>query len=724
VLAATAGLSGVFVTLDLLRAVALLSCVGLAGTALARLALPTAPRPSRVSAAFCFAAALLVLPATVLGHAGLLVPRTFFLLEAVLTAAMVAAASLRPGATGGRYVAEPDAAAGATASPAPPWERAIHGAAWAAVLATVVVTMHRDRYRPPFHLDDPSYHFTTVATWVQHEDLRTPLFNYGDPSPAFYPLGSELVAWSLVAPLGDDFLARWLQLPYLAALLVAAAAVGRRVGLGTAAASLSALLLLTVHRLFPVLFLSGGNDLVYAAYLVAAVDALLALGRRRSAGHALYLGTALGLAFGTKYLALVQGLPLLVAVLVLPLLAGRKNGAGVAATGVGRSHAAALALTGVAMAVTGGYTYLRNLVTTGNPVFPLPLDLGPLHLPGWHEVTLAVRRHLPIFALDPWHFLAVDGTLWGPLFRFTLLPAALLAPWVPVWRLRPGWRLRAFVLTLPALHFAGFVERVHDHRDVRYLFAAAALAAVAFGVLAEAARQRHPRLAAVARGAPVLAAFPFFVPGDGMALLPRALLATALIVCGATCALAGGAALRRPARALRRTGRRLARWAPTLVGLLRRPVVPCALGALVLVLAVAPTAGRYPAHALAADPVTAELARRAPSGAAVAVVGGNRPYSLFGPRFENWVEIVPVSGPPERRHYTWGGDGERPARHGTADTWLANLRAVGVGHVVIDKGPEPVRERAWIAARRDQFRLLLVHGDRELWQLLPAPEQR
>ena len=99
--------------------------------------------------------------------------------------------------------------------------------------------------------------------------------------------------------------------------------------------------------------------------------------------------------------------------------------------------------------------YLRNAVSTGNPVFPSPVRLlGRDLLPGWDHVSLAHRRTLPEAAIDVPHFLTQRRDLFGPLFPYTMLPAALLALWLsilphllavlgPTWEVEPGDDVRA-----------------------------------------------------------------------------------------------------------------------------------------------------------------------------------------------------------------------------------------------------------------------------------------
>jgi hypothetical protein len=567
--------------------------------------------------------------------------------------------------------------------------------------------VHDELYKPAERLDDPSYHLVSVATWLQHGDLRMPKFQYGDRAPAFYPIAGELIDWSLVAPLRDsDFLARWAQLPFLAALLTATAALALRQGAGAATTALAMLLLLTVRRLFPDLAMSAANDVMAAFFFAAAADALLALGADRAAGRrgtgaAVYLGAAVGLLVGTKYLGLLLALPLLAILLPLPWLAAG-SGDGVRRW---RRHFALVAVVAGVAAVAGGYTYLRNAVTAGNPLFPLPLSLGPWHLPGWTEATLAYRRHLPEFALDPLAFLLVNDRFTGRPFVVSLLPAAVAAPLARLaWRRRASWRLDAAVLALPAALWVLFLLRVHDHRDVRYLFAAFAVAAAAFAWLAQRLTERRPRLRGAVLAGGSLLAFAFLVPGDEMELGARLMLALGVAALGA----AGGLATA--------VGPGL----PRLAHPPRRRAVTTAAAVLVVLLAAAfaaaPVARRQPERKYADDAVVQALEQEAPEGTTVAVVGGNRWYRLFGPRLRHHALAVPRHGPPEAAFYTWGGDVTFPYDEGDYQAWRRNLAATGARWVVThpEQGSTPQRE--WMRELPRDFHLVASAEGRELWR--------
>ena len=646
---------------------ALLVALARAGWGVAGALLPEVGRASRLACAFCVAVALATTTATLLGHFGWLRPGAF-----LLAVACVALAARWWGTRGegeARPAAEVESEERSPLSRSALVERALLAAVLCALALLTLRAVHDNRYAFPgsFGVDDLSYHLSAVATWHRHGDLRMLKFAVGDTSTAFYPIGAELVAWVLLAPFRDsDVAARWAQLPFLPAALAAAAALGRTLGLSRRGALLAAALFGALPRIVPFFSLSAGNDLSTAFFTVAAADALLHLGRRPAAGRAAYAGLALGLLAGTKYIGLLFCGPLLL-VLAAGAAAHRREWSA-------RKALTVLALAaGVALAA-GGYTYLRNAWSIGNPVFPAPVTLaGRTLLPGWEAVTLVYRRHLPEFALDVPRFLTRRPDLLGGLFPWTLLPAALLAPAAALLlpRRRPlAARLEtAAVLVLPLLFFLQFVYQMHDHRDVRYVFAGLAVAGVGCAWLLE-----RPG-------------------GAGGTLLRGALLLALLAALGERLAPVRG-------------------W---------RDLVPFPLS---------PRVERYQDQKLgragpmlaAALPAARTLeARVGAAGAEVAFVGGNRPYLFFGSRLQNGVHIVPTGPGLESRFYTWG-DPARWPRPGRYRRWRANLERLGVRYVVVvltEQAADP--ERRWMRHRPEAFRRLRADPWVELWEVRGAP---
>lgn len=675
--------------LALAGAGALLLGLGVAGWRLAGATLPAAPWSTRATAALVLATLGVVLPATTLGHAGQLWPRPFLLVIAGLVAVvgLLSGRGAGPGAPPGEPLktsSQPGDAA---------WRRALRAAAFAAVALGALGALHAERYRAPAKVDDASYHLATVAAWHHYGDLRTPKFGFGDSSTPFYPIGSELVDWALLAPLRDsDFVLRWAQLLYFLGTMAAAAAVARELGFGRWAAATAALLLPTVRRAFPELALSAGNDHSTAFFAVAAAAAALRLARRPSAGAAVFAGAALGLLVGSKYLGLLLAAPL--GALLLLCVAGSDPPAPPL-----RRRAALLLAAAAAAALGGGYTYLRNAVSLGNPLFPAPIDFAGLSLPGWEATTLAVRRHLPEFAIDLPEFL-LDTVSLGKLFRFTALPAALVAPLVALLAAGP-WRQRlrrATVFALPAVFFLEFLHLVHDHRDVRYLFAAIALAAVAFAGLVALAGRRWPWVETVAGTGVALAVVLRFagrdhLPPGGLPLYALALVAVAAL------ALPVAAPLhRRPRRSAAAAAATLA-----------------ALGAFA---ALGPEMPKYQRQKYRHHLIVEALERAAPEGAVIAYAGHNRPYPYFGARLEHRVEQVPVEGPVEARYFTWGGDESIPWRGGRYWIWRRNLEQLGVDYVLLDAPGGP--EERWIRRHPEDFAPIIFHGRARLWRFTPA----
>ncbi|HUP42971.1 MAG TPA: hypothetical protein VM599_07155, partial [Thermoanaerobaculia bacterium] len=491
---------------------ALLAALGTAGWRLAARLLPGAGLATSLTAAAVLATALATLPATLLGHFGLLSPGSF-----LLWAAALALASRRLPPAPVPRPSPPGSSGSQREDPRPPAARAVERAL--AVCALVVLAcasfaqVRAARYSAPgtFGFDDLSYHLSAVAAWAERGDLAMPKFAIGDDATPYYPIGSELVSWVLLAPFEtNDVAARWSQLPFALALLAAVAALGARLRLRPRSVLPAIALLWSLERLFPRLALAASNDASAAFLLLASADGALELARRRSAGAALYAGTALGLLVGTKYAALLFA-PLPLALYALARIASGRPG-----PGRRRGLLPELAAAGAAV-LAGGYTYLRNAVTAGNPVFPAPVRVAGIELfAGWEHGSLAWRRGLPEAAIELPGFL-FRADLWGPVAPWLLVPAALLAPAVALLTIRPMRRtggeepdlgrgrrwVEAALLAFPLLCFLIFLHWIYDHRDVRYFLGGIAVAALGWAYLADrlerSGRKAAPSLAAAVR---------------------------------------------------------------------------------------------------------------------------------------------------------------------------------------------------------------------------------
>ena len=671
--------------LRLLTAAGLILGLGAAALRISRRLLPDLSAPSRAASSLVFAAAMIVVPATVLGHCGLLQPRLFLATEALLIASTLALRipERSPAPTG---------AVAAVSEGVPKWlgrtEAAVlMTASAAAVLSFLAYAVQTELYAPPIKLDDPSYHLSAVAVWHRHHDLRMIKFDAGDQSTAFYPIGGELIDWALLAPLRDsDFLVRWSQLPFALGSLAAMAAIALHLGLSRRSTLLAALLYLTVGRAFPGLMFSAGNDHITAFYVLATVDAAFVFAASRAAGGAVYAGLALGLLIGTKYIGLLYALPLL----ALLLIAGLRRPIRIAPV-------ASLCLSA---AIAGGYTYLRNAWSVGNPVFPVPVTF--LGLPGWAEVTLAVRRRLPDFQINVAQFLLVRTNYFGHLFRVTMLPAAVLAPMVSVLRPAEAWRkiVRTLVLSLPVIFFLQFLYGMHDHRDIRYFLAGIALAAVAFGWLLESVAEKLPLATPAVRGALACLIAYKFVHTDETSALQEA--ATAAILLGlASVGLAAWTRLRQGTSEHR----------------LAFTVLACGIAVLAAA-GLAGTLGRYQERKYRDDFLVEYLEEHAgEDGAGIAYVGGNRPYRLFGSRLQNRVEIVPLTGSVDHRFYHWGGSADFLFIPDRYQLWKKNLRQLEIGYVAVVLGDQQDPERHWMRRHPRDFELVFAVASMEVWRV-------
>jgi hypothetical protein len=248
------------------------------------------------------------------------------------------------------------------APPTPPRDRSAPApldALAAVATGAYVVLSGRLSLQPQRSLDfdTKEYHLANLASWVQNGHLwRLPYAQPGSMTSTHPSSGDLFGAWLSLPSHGDELV--YLAPVAFALLAVFAGAVlGRAVAPDRNGAALGALGAVAVLSapIYVGQVDSMLTDLISAASVVAGV-AFLVVARRaeRPAALAALAGVALGLGIGSKYTALLPGLVVGAGALVLL----RKNGAW------------RWLLPGPVL--FAGPWFIRNLVTTGNPIFPQP----------------------------------------------------------------------------------------------------------------------------------------------------------------------------------------------------------------------------------------------------------------------------------------------------------------------------------------------------------------
>jgi hypothetical protein len=246
---------------------------------------------------------------------------------------------------------------------------------WLALSACVLVLL--EGLRAPRHeYDAVSYHLPyTLAALEQGASVHvdTP---FGDPSAAYQPKNDALLRTALV-PFADTRLLEISAWPCLLLLLLSCYVLARALGCGRRAALWGALV-----PLGSILVLGQARSAMvdlpfatwWAAFAALAAHPLLAR-------HTVPAGFALGLGYGAKFLAL----PFTPIALLFALR---------------RPRAFVVLLVGALL--TGAWFYLRNLLWTGNPIYPIEASLlgidlfpGPITTDRLRDWIFHLWNHLP-----------------------------------------------------------------------------------------------------------------------------------------------------------------------------------------------------------------------------------------------------------------------------------------------------------------------------------------
>lgn len=627
--------------------------------------------------------AIIVVCGLVLGTVGLL--HLHWLLVAVALIAILVGAHC--------HAPVPNTPANAGAWPCAPtgggrvgWPQAVLGGLVVFGGAQVV----RDRGLLPPVGDAAAYHLPFVAEWIQHGRLVMPVPAAGDPSPPFYPLNSSLWMHWLTAPFNSDVLARFVQAPFLLLLLLAVVRLALEIRIPLAGALTAGLLTLTLPDVLRSIA-TAENDLILAALLVAATANLALLHRQPTRWRAAMGAMLLGMAAGTKVLAMpfvaVLGLAWLLILLRKP----------------GWKPAVRIILIGAGIVILlGSYSYLRNIVVMGNPSYPASISIGDRVLPGLYTATREWRETHPFYPFDWSGFFGFGmRNFFGWVVPLFILPGLALAA-IRSFRTRNAGVLLLAGWAGLSLALFWFVIPYHFERFLYATLAWGIVAAIWGWLVLMPDRDWWPALVAIPVGLVNVASLP---ADSGVWQRP-------LWLCGGL-VLVGGTAIT--------------------VLICRKMTLPRRSGllmtgaALLLVLAWPAVGDRYEAQRyeqwgrlqsfLGSQPESWSWLREstADDPATVAVAGTNATWAIYGQRLEN--RVLTISHDGVLQTYDWGQPFQRFGAP-DQDAWLETVQDSGVDYLWITANVsfgEWPNEQGW--AGDAGFELLIDEPDLQVWRV-------
>ncbi|HET6948946.1 MAG TPA: hypothetical protein VFI47_01120 [Acidimicrobiales bacterium] len=357
------------------------AAVTVAGRGLRRRLLPGWRGPEAALASSVLAVAVLVVAGQIVGTFGLF--DKWWLAGLLVILAVLAEPSLPPlgGPTAGRddhaggripygigdhtaEDADPSGLTGDDRSAGAPAE-----SGWARLAALVGVTAAATAWlghvvavyqRGSTDGDSLMYHLPFAARFVQTGVTSRVVPVGPDAWVAFYPANAELLEAQAMLPFHHEALVPALNLGWLAVALLAGWCLGRRGGHPSVGVLMAALVMT-----LPIMVATQAGTARVDAMVVALILACVALlvVERRTTGSVAVAGVALGLAMGTKFVALPFAGILTVGVAVLLWR---------------RLRPAAAGWWLVAVAVPAAYWYVRNWAVAGSP-----LPLTDLKIAGW-----------------------------------------------------------------------------------------------------------------------------------------------------------------------------------------------------------------------------------------------------------------------------------------------------------------------------------------------------
>ncbi len=238
----------------------------------------------------------------------------------------------------------------------------------AVIISFFTVKILVNLVNPPFGWDSLNYHLTFPVEWLKHGNLSVPPIVFDDPGPSYYPISGSLFYLWLILPFKNVFLADLGQAPFFIFSALAVFAIAGKIGLRKKYAFYAAALFILIPNFFKQLQVAY-VDIMVAAFLLTSLNYLLALNKDFSLKNTFFFSTGLGLAICTKTTALPFVFLIFIPFLILCFTKKEiKKGPFLFLLG------------GLFILAIGGFSYLRNFIMTGDPLYPLNFSIFNLQI--------------------------------------------------------------------------------------------------------------------------------------------------------------------------------------------------------------------------------------------------------------------------------------------------------------------------------------------------------
>jgi hypothetical protein len=231
------------------------------------------------------------------------------------------------------------------------------------VIAFTLVKIVINLANAPFGWDSLNYHFTFAVEWLKSANLDVPIVIGDNPCPSYFPINGSLIYLWFIFPFKSVFLADLGQLPFFAMAALSIYKLSRKMCVSQEYSFFAALLMTVTPNYFKQMNIAY-VDIMVCAWFLISLNFLINLHRKSSFKNALLFGLSVGLLAGTKTIAL--NFSLILILFSIYVLFKNKSESG---------FVMPLFIFVIAAVVLGGFSYIRNYLLTGNPLYPLEFQV-------------------------------------------------------------------------------------------------------------------------------------------------------------------------------------------------------------------------------------------------------------------------------------------------------------------------------------------------------------